>query len=87
MIPLCYATYMQRDDENSIVIIHHNTAIVTFRSDGSIYLNGGGWASRTTADRMRRFTPPGIYVNSRGGSLNVSVNGIAIGNAQYGLAI
>ncbi len=87
-ITLCYATSLVRFHADAYAIIHHNTAIVIWRSNGDISLSGDGWASRTTADRMHRFTPPNVQVNSRQGRLNVVVDGMLDpDNAAYGLTI
>lgn len=85
-ITLCYATQLMHT-ALGYAIVHHDTPIVTFIEDGSIYLNADGWASRTTADRMHRFTPPNVRVNSRKGRLGVELNGTDIGDASYGLTI
>lgn len=45
----------------------HNTDIVTFKSDGRIVLNSGGFYSRTTADRMNQFVPWSMRVRRSGG--------------------
>jgi hypothetical protein len=50
-------------------------------------LNANGWASRTTADRMHRFTPANVRVNNRKGTLTVTVNDIVVGDATYGITI
>ena len=84
---LCYATTLIRTYAGEYAIVHHNTSIVTFHADNSITLNGSGWASRTTADRMHRFTPPNVRVNSRKNRLGVELNGTDIGDATFGLTI
>ena len=38
------------------VIRLHNTNIITFKNDGSIILNSGGWKTLTTKDRINNFS-------------------------------
>lgn len=84
---LCYETFLTNGVGDGPAIRHHNTNIVTWHADGSITLNGGGWASRTTADRMHRFTPANVRVNNRKGTLTVTVDDVVIGDAAYGVTI
>jgi hypothetical protein len=91
-IPLCYETRLVQGMFGgapgvTIAIQHHSTAIVVFRPDGSIRLDGRGWASRTTADRMHRFTPQNVRVNNRKGTLTVTVDDVVVGDATYGITI
>lgn len=85
-IPLCYATALQHN-ANGYAIYHHDTAIVTWHADGSITLTGNGWASQTTANRMRHFTPHNVRVNARKGTLTVTVDDVVVGDATCGLTI
>lgn len=48
------------DDDDEIAVRLHDTDIVTFRRDGAISLNTGGWFTVTTKERMNRFSPFGI---------------------------
>lgn len=41
----------------SIAIKLHNTDVVTYREDGSIVLNSGGWKTSTTKDRINEHSP------------------------------
>jgi hypothetical protein len=84
---LCYATKFVKVDESAYSIIHHQTVIVTWFDNGKILLSGDGWASRTTADRMHRFTPHNVRVSARQGTLTVTLNDRVIGNATYGLVL
>lgn len=86
-LTLCYETTLHRGTGDGPAIRHHTTDIVTWHADGSITLNGGGWASRTTSDRMHRFTPPNVRVNARKNTLAVTVDDVVIGDATYGLTI
>lgn len=39
----------------------HNTNIITFKNNGDIILNSGGWKTLTTKDRLCKFTPFIVY--------------------------
>ena len=41
------------------VLMLHQTDIITWRADGVIVLNNGGWDTVTTRDRFSRFLPDG----------------------------
>lgn len=56
-VRLCYETSLTNGTGDGPTIRHHRTDIVTWHRDGTITLNGGGWTSQTTANRMRKFTP------------------------------
>jgi hypothetical protein len=85
---LCYATeFVGSERLKYYAILHHGTTIVMYRPNGDIVLNANGWASRTTADRMHRFTPANVRVNNRKGTLTVTVNDIVVGDATYGITI
>lgn len=90
-VTLCYATTLTNGGGDGPTIVHHNTPIVTWHLDGSITLNGGGWVSRTTADRMHRFTPANVRVNARNNrdefGLFVTVDDVRIGSAQHGILV
>ncbi len=46
-------TFLARDGED-IALYLHRTPVVTFKADGSIVLNTGGWHTVTTKDRLNR---------------------------------
>lgn len=50
----------------------HDTNVVTFKSDGRVMLNTGGFYSLTTADRMNAFTPGMVRLNRRKGDFVLS---------------
>ena len=50
-------TYLKRFPSGDIVVRLHNTDIVTFKPDGDIVLNSGGWRTVTTKDRLNKFSP------------------------------
>ena len=85
-IPLCFATQLMHT-ALGYAIVHHDTPIVTFIQNGEIYLNADGWSSRTTADRMHRFTPSNVRVNNRKGTLTVTVDDVVVGDATFGITI
>ena len=39
----------------------HRTDVVTFRRDGGCVLNTDGWQTRTTKDRMNKYSPVSVY--------------------------
>jgi hypothetical protein len=54
--PLENHTRIERRAENSIAIKYHDTDIVTYFPDGRIIVNTGGWKTKTTKDRINRYT-------------------------------
>jgi hypothetical protein len=55
-LPVC-ATRVIRRDANTIVVQYHNTDVVTYKADGRVILNSGGWKTPTTKARMNEFAP------------------------------
>ena len=54
-------TYLIRDGED-IAVRLHNTNVVTFKPNGDVVLDSGGWKTVTTKERMNRFMPHfGLY--------------------------
>ncbi len=49
-------TYLQRRI-NGIAVMLHSTDIVLFKLDGSIILNPGAWRTRTTKERINKYSP------------------------------
>lgn len=49
-------TYLERRGDD-IALRFHNTDVVTFRPNGQIVLNSGGWRTNTTKDRMSLVVP------------------------------
>lgn len=68
-------TYLQRRDAETIAVKLHATDVVTFKSDGRVILNTGGWKTVTTKERMNSFA--GLQVSSDKGVWYVSNNGFA----------
>lgn len=53
-------TYLVRNGED-IAIRLHSTNVVTYKQDGSIVLNSGGWKTSTTKDRINNYSPIRIW--------------------------
>lgn len=67
-------TYLQRRENGDIAILLHLTDVVTFKRDGRIILDSGGWLTVTTKDRMNTYTPYPIHVFSDRGQWFVADN-------------
>ena len=50
-------TYLKNRGEGCIAILYHDTDVVTYRSDGSIMLDSGGWKTKTTKERINAGLP------------------------------
>ena len=48
-------TYLERRG-NDIAVRLHNTDVVIFHEDGCTVFDSDGWRTRTTQDRMRKFS-------------------------------
>lgn len=57
-----------------IAVQLHGTDVVTFRDDGAVVLNSGGWDTMTTRDRLHRYAP-GARVYRHDGKTRVAVGG------------
>lgn len=53
-------TYLQRRGDN-IAVKLHATDVVTYRPDGKIVLDSGGWRTVTTKDRINRYAPINLW--------------------------
>ena len=53
---LQYDTFLTRRNDN-MAINYHGTDVITFRPNGEIILNPGGWFSRTTKARINEYSP------------------------------
>lgn len=58
-------TYLIRLDNGDIAVKLHNTNVVTYKPDGSVILDSGGWQTNTTKDRMNRYLPFGRISQSK----------------------
>ena len=56
-----YATQLQRNGEN-IDIVHHETAIMTFKPNGETVVNCNKWRSKTTKDRLNNYLPYSLQI-------------------------
>ena len=54
-------TYLKKRGEY-IAVMLHETDVVTFKPDGSIVLDSGGWKTRTTKDRINNYLPDYFYL-------------------------
>ncbi len=61
-------TMMRRIDDDTIAIVFHDTAIVTYKRDGRFILFMDGWNTITTKKRMYDFSPirGGLYTTKTG---------------------
>jgi hypothetical protein len=60
--PLECNTRLIRLDDNTIVVRHHRTDIVTYyKHRDDVLLNNGGWYSDSTKERMNRYTTVSIH--------------------------
>lgn len=55
--PLEWHTVVNRRDVRTIAITYHQTDVVTYRDDGAILLNSGGWRTQTTKNRINEYSP------------------------------
>lgn len=60
-------TYLERQEDGSIAVKLHNTDVVTYRQNGDIMLDSGGWLTVTTKGRMNEYGPQGWRVYSQRG--------------------
>ena len=65
-------TYLKRRSDNEIALLLHNTDIATYRDDGTVELNSGGWLTVTTKERLNRFTDASIW--STNGVWTISIS-------------
>lgn len=68
-------TYAQRSGPN-IAIRFHETDILTFRPDGKVVLNAGGWFQPVTLARMNEFLPAPFRMSQSGGHWHVRAHDV-----------
>lgn len=56
---LCYATSIERRDEDTIAVKQHFTDILTYKRNGEVIYNTGGWHTSTTKQRLGDIGPLG----------------------------
>lgn len=54
-------TYLQRRDADTLAIRLHATDVLTFKRDGRVVYDDGGWQTVTTKDRMNEFGPALVF--------------------------
>jgi hypothetical protein len=54
-------TYLERIDANTVGIRLHGTIVVSIHNNGRYTLNGGGYRTRTTKDRINEYAPVKVY--------------------------
>lgn len=59
-------TYAERRGED-IAIRLHQTDILTYKKDGTIVANSGGWKTSTTKDRLNNYLPTGVSIHQERG--------------------
>lgn len=55
------ATRLQRREDGSIAVRYQATDVVTYRPDGTIALDSGGWLTSTTKARINEYTRAHVY--------------------------
>jgi hypothetical protein len=73
--PIVHNTWLILDTNSNDVAVHlHQTDIITFKPDGAIILDTGGWESKLTKDRMNEYldhhrvgSERGVWTISSGG--------------------
>ena len=65
--PIQNNTRLVRIDDDTIAVVLHRTAVVSYHRDGTFTLYGGGWNTVTTKQRIRSYSPsnPGSDGNGR----------------------
>jgi hypothetical protein len=83
--PIGNNTWLILNSDNSVAIRLHQTDILTYRPDGSIILDTGGWETVTTKARMNEYldcprvgSDRGVWVISSGGIEYFFERGMAI---------
>ena len=66
-------TYMRLEDAETISIRLHATDIITYKADGRVILNSGGWRTPTTKQRINEFSP--VRISQEQGIWYAAVNG------------
>lgn len=50
----------------------HQTVVVSFGVSGDVYLNSGGWQTTTTKERINRYLPAGVSLQTVRGTWQVT---------------
>lgn len=79
-------TELRKLPNNDIVITLHENRIVRYHADGRVRISDGGHKSRTTKDRLNRYTPSTVRVVQRSGVWYVKMAGKKV-KFQDGMAV
>lgn len=69
-------TWLEEKENGDIAVRLHRTDVVTFKRDGAIVLDSGGWKSLTTKSRLNEFSPFSIW--QKEGDWYIKINGKAV---------
>lgn len=72
-------TYLERRDNGDIAVKLHNTDVVTYKPNGDVVLNSGGWRTYTTKDRINKFAPIRWLSQERGVWYVMNWEGVEVG--------
>lgn len=78
--PVAGNTYLARVDDHAIALVFHQTAVVTYRDNGTQVLFTGGWFTATTKDRIKSFSACPAHLSNHNGSRDGSAEGWVIGS-------
>jgi hypothetical protein len=58
-------TYLETRDAETVAVRLHQTDVVTYKANGAVVLNSGGWKTNTTKARINEYSPVGISQEKR----------------------
>jgi hypothetical protein len=58
-------TTLYREQDGTLSIILHRTAIIRHLPDGTVCFTSGGYQTATTKDRLNRFAPKGLHFSQK----------------------
>lgn len=71
---LCYCTILSRRQDNSIELIYHNTAILTFHPNNTTTIDCKLWKSVSTKRRLNAYLPHNIKIYTFNGEWHLYKN-------------
>ena len=71
--PVASNTRLVRINDDTIALVLHSTAVVTYHRDGTFTIYGGGWNTPTTKRRIGDFSP--VRIHSQDGEWVVGYTG------------
>lgn len=77
-------TWLEEKENGDIAVRLHRTDVVTFKRNGAIVLDSGGWKTVTTKSRMNEFSP--FNICQKNGDWHIEINGKAV-NYDDGMVI